>query len=87
MEDRQVVNGTVHRIRTGVSRRDLPKLHGPSKTVHTRFRRRTPTVWSPGPSSRSRPTRPGHRRQGPQLPRLPHPPAQTRQRLHHPGED
>lgn len=37
--DRQVVNGMVYKIRTGISRRDLPERHGPWKTVYTRFRR------------------------------------------------
>ncbi|WP_159024863.1 IS5 family transposase [Streptomyces sp. CB01373] len=37
--DRQVVNGTVYKIRTGISWRDLPERYGPSKTVYTRFRR------------------------------------------------
>ena len=38
----------------------------------------------PGPASLQ--ARPGHRRQGLQLPRVPRLPAQTRHRLHHPGE-
>ncbi|MGN9757279.1 IS5 family transposase [Streptomyces sp. SD31] len=38
-EDRQVVNGMVYKIRTGVSWRDLPERYGPWKTVYTRFRR------------------------------------------------
>ncbi|MFF3615176.1 transposase [Streptomyces sp. NPDC002580] len=37
--DRQVVNGMVHKIRTGVSWRDLPERHGPWQRVCTRFRR------------------------------------------------
>ncbi|MFC5855514.1 transposase [Streptomyces chlorus] len=39
---RQVTNGPVHRIRTGVSRRDLPERHGPWKTAYTRFRHYAP---------------------------------------------
>ncbi|MFD8201517.1 transposase, partial [Streptomyces sp. NPDC059701] len=39
MSDRQVVNGMVYKIRTGISRRDLSERYGPWKTVHTRFRR------------------------------------------------
>ncbi|GAA2606233.1 transposase [Streptomyces axinellae] len=38
-EDRRVVNGTVHKIPTGVSWRDLPEHFGPRQTVSTRFRR------------------------------------------------
>ncbi|MFF8847944.1 transposase, partial [Streptomyces sp. NPDC015127] len=39
VEDRQVVNGMVYKIRTEISRRDLPARYGPWKTVYTRFRR------------------------------------------------
>ncbi|MGW7007962.1 transposase [Streptomyces sp. NPDC054933] len=39
VKDRQVVNGMVYKIRTGVSWRDLPERYGPWKTVYTRFRR------------------------------------------------
>lgn len=39
VEDRQVVDGMVYKIRTGVSWRDLPERYGPWKTIHTRFRR------------------------------------------------
>lgn len=39
MEDRQVINSTVYKIRTGISWRDLPERYGPWKTVYTRFRR------------------------------------------------
>ncbi|BCL25094.1 transposase [Streptomyces tuirus] len=39
MEDRQVLNGMVYKIRTGISWRDLPERYGPWKTVYTRFRR------------------------------------------------
>ncbi|GAA1708104.1 hypothetical protein GCM10009680_56140 [Streptomyces yatensis] len=39
MEDRQVINGMVYKIRTGISWRDLPERNGPWKTVYTRFRR------------------------------------------------
>ncbi|WP_415925040.1 transposase [Streptomyces sp. AK04-3B] len=38
-EDRQLINGTVCNIRTGISRRDLPERHGPCKTVCPRFSR------------------------------------------------
>nr|WP_258876806.1 MULTISPECIES: IS5 family transposase [unclassified Streptomyces] len=39
VEDRQVVNGMVFKIRTGVSWRDLPDRYGSWQTVYTRFRR------------------------------------------------
>ncbi|MEU3343043.1 IS5 family transposase [Streptomyces sp. NPDC006668] len=39
MEDRQVINGMVCKIRTGISWRDLPERYGPRKAVYTRFRR------------------------------------------------
>ncbi|MEU9167781.1 IS5 family transposase [Streptomyces sp. NPDC048420] len=39
VEDRQVVNGMVYKIRTGISWRDLPEHYGPWQTVYTRFRR------------------------------------------------
>ncbi|MFF8940620.1 IS5 family transposase [Streptomyces paradoxus] len=38
VEDRQVINGMVYKIRTGISWRDLPERYGPWKTVYTRFR-------------------------------------------------
>ncbi|MFC8424729.1 transposase [Streptomyces sp. NPDC057236] len=38
LEDRQVINGTVCKTRTGISWRDLPERHGFWQTVHTRFR-------------------------------------------------
>lgn len=41
LEDRQVINGMVYKIHTGISRRDLPERYGPSKSVYTRFRRYT----------------------------------------------
>lgn len=39
MADRQVINGMVYKIRTGISWRDLPERYEPWKTVYTRFRR------------------------------------------------
>ncbi|MFF7894054.1 IS5 family transposase [Streptomyces sp. NPDC007907] len=39
VEDRQVINGMVYKIRTGISWRDLPERYGPWMTVYTRFRR------------------------------------------------
>ncbi|MFC9219382.1 transposase [Streptomyces hygroscopicus] len=33
VEDRQVVNGMVGEIRTGISWRDLPERHGPWQTA------------------------------------------------------
>ncbi|MFI2645764.1 transposase [Streptomyces sp. NPDC018610] len=39
VSDRQVVNGMVYKIRTGISWRDLPERYGPWKTVYIRFRR------------------------------------------------
>lgn len=38
-DHRQVVNGVLYRIRTGVQWRDLPERCGPWKTVHERHRR------------------------------------------------
>ncbi len=38
-DHRQVVNGVLYRIRTGVQWRDLPERFGPWKTVHERHRR------------------------------------------------
>ncbi|WP_328752940.1 transposase [Streptomyces sp. NBC_00285] len=37
--DRQVINGMVYKIRTGISWRDLLERYGPWQTVYTRFRR------------------------------------------------
>ncbi len=37
--DRQVINGMVYKIRTGITWRDLPERYGPWQTVYTRFRR------------------------------------------------
>ncbi|MFJ3673719.1 IS5 family transposase [Streptomyces sp. NPDC090106] len=39
VEDRQVVNGMVYKIRTGISWRDLPERYSSWQTAHTRFRR------------------------------------------------
>lgn len=39
VSDRQVINGMVYKIRTGISWRDLPERYGPWQTVYTRFRR------------------------------------------------
>ncbi|WP_326719870.1 transposase [Streptomyces sp. NBC_00243] len=39
MSDRQVINGTVYKIRTGISWRDLPDRYGPRKTGYPCFRR------------------------------------------------
>ncbi|WTO33027.1 transposase [Streptomyces achromogenes] len=36
---RQVINGMVYKIRTGISWRDLPERYGPWQTVYTRFHR------------------------------------------------
>nr|WP_240810994.1 IS5 family transposase [Streptomyces tendae] len=55
VEDRQVINGMVYKIRTGISWRDLPERYGPWKTVYTRFRRYA-LGCSLKPCSRSRPT-------------------------------
>ncbi|GAA1940688.1 hypothetical protein GCM10009738_12490 [Kitasatospora viridis] len=38
-DHRQVVNGVLYRIRTGVQWRDLPERYGPWKTVQERHRR------------------------------------------------
>ncbi|MFF0163887.1 transposase [Streptomyces sp. NPDC005263] len=39
IEDRQVINGMVYKIRTGISWRELPEPYGSWKTVYTHFRR------------------------------------------------
>ncbi|WP_107486684.1 IS5 family transposase [Streptomyces sp. 13-12-16] len=39
VSDRQVINGMVYKIRTGISWRDLPERYGPWQTVYPRFRR------------------------------------------------
>ncbi|MEU8952343.1 IS5 family transposase [Streptomyces sp. NPDC048489] len=39
VSDRQVINGMVYKIRTGISWRDLPERYGSWQTVYTRFRR------------------------------------------------
>lgn len=39
VDDRQVINGMVYKIRTGISWRDLPERYDPWQTVYTRFRR------------------------------------------------
>ncbi|MER5407384.1 transposase [Streptomyces sp. NPDC002769] len=38
-DHRQVVDGILHRVRTGVQWRDLPERYGPWKTVYERHRR------------------------------------------------
>lgn len=38
-DHRQVIDGILHRVRTGVQRRDLPQRFGPWKTVYERHRR------------------------------------------------
>ncbi|MEU7087181.1 transposase [Streptomyces achromogenes] len=40
--DRQVVNGMVYKILTGISWRDLPERYDSWKTVYTRLRRHAP---------------------------------------------
>ncbi|WP_435853965.1 IS5 family transposase [Streptomyces misionensis] len=39
VDDRQVINGMIYKIRTGLPWRDLPDRYGPWQTVYTRFRR------------------------------------------------
>lgn len=39
VSDRQIINGMVYKIRTGISWRDLPERYGSWQTVYTRFRR------------------------------------------------
>lgn len=39
VDDRRILNGMVFKIRTGITRRELPERYGPWKTVYTRFRR------------------------------------------------
>ncbi|MFJ2078980.1 IS5 family transposase [Streptomyces anulatus] len=38
-DHRQVIDGVLYRVRTGVQWRDLPERYGPRKTVHERHRR------------------------------------------------
>ncbi|GHB10415.1 hypothetical protein GCM10010305_61580 [Streptomyces termitum] len=38
-DHRQVINGILHRVRTGAQWRDLPERYGPWKTVYERHRR------------------------------------------------
>jgi transposase len=38
-DDRRIINGMAHKIRTGITWRDLPARYGPWQTVYTRFRR------------------------------------------------
>lgn len=42
-DHRQVIDGILHRVRTGVQWRDLPERFGPWKTVYERHR-----LWSAG---------------------------------------
>ncbi|WP_399135173.1 IS5 family transposase [Streptomyces sp. Li-HN-5-11] len=46
VEDRQVINGMVCKLWTGISWCDLPDRYGPGKTVCTRFRRYALDGWS-----------------------------------------
>ena len=39
VDDRQVINGMICKIHTGLPWRDLPDRYGPWQTVHTRFPR------------------------------------------------
>ncbi|MER5386584.1 transposase [Streptomyces sp. NPDC002688] len=55
VEDRKIINGMVHKVRTGISWRDLPARYSPWKTVSPASAPTHWTVWSPGPCSRSRP--------------------------------
>ncbi|MEU1597950.1 transposase [Streptomyces sp. NPDC005708] len=57
VSDRQVINGMVHKIRTGISWRDLPERYGPWQIVYTASAVMLWTVCSPGPCSRSKPVR------------------------------
>ncbi|WP_093649187.1 transposase [Streptomyces sp. 2314.4] len=52
--DRQVINGIVYKIRTGISWRDLPERYGPSTPASAVM---PWTACSPGPCSRSKPVR------------------------------
>jgi transposase len=45
-ENRNMLNGIIYRLNTGVAWRDLPERFGPWKSVYTRFRRWTQQgVW------------------------------------------
>jgi transposase len=39
-DDRRVIDGMLHKAKTGIAWRDLPERHGPWKTIYTRFWRR-----------------------------------------------
>ncbi|MGI3200242.1 IS5 family transposase [Streptomyces sp. GLT-R25] len=94
VEDRQIINGMVYKIRTGISWRDLPERYGPWKTVYTRFRRYA----LDGVFTRGSPADPGPRGRGrrhrlartDRLHRRPRPPARRRDRakrgIHRPDE-
>ena len=46
-DHRQVLNGTLFRVRTGVPWRDLPERYGPWQTVYKRFARwQTDGTWT-----------------------------------------
>jgi transposase len=40
-DDRRVISGIVHVLKTGCRRQDCPSLYGPPTTIYNRFRRRT----------------------------------------------
>ncbi|MEV7815558.1 transposase [Streptomyces flaveolus] len=60
-DHRQVIDGILHRVRTGVQWRNLPARFGPWKTVYeaTACGRPTEPGYASSSRSRPRPTRPG----------------------------
>ncbi|MFF7590507.1 transposase [Kitasatospora purpeofusca] len=55
-DHRQVIDGILHRVRTGVHWRDLPERFGPWKTAYERHRRRTRPGTSAGTPSSTPPS-------------------------------
>ena len=41
MDDRQVISGILHVLKTGCCRRDVPAVYGPPTTIYNRFNRRS----------------------------------------------
>ncbi|MFF7976238.1 transposase [Streptomyces sp. NPDC007905] len=53
-DNRQVIDGILHRVRTGVQWRDLPERFGPWKTVHERHWCRSWHLGTPAPAGPGR---------------------------------
>ncbi|MGB9999695.1 transposase, partial [Streptomyces pseudogriseolus] len=54
VSDRQVINGMVYKIRTGISWRDLPERYGPGRRSTPASAATPSTGCSPGPCNRSK---------------------------------